>query len=196
MVGGRKGLGCVSAKRLNSWRRSPVGMGSGQKFVMYAQFKASFRCLGAMLCLLAYLCTATVLVPGGAALLAWLGAEHRVTMASTPGGVRIVLHHDLKAGDINVGHAHGILSRTVTLFAQYSTPGEPDHVLDFAQCGGAAKSDGPALPSLDEVEIPTEFVPALAWILPAPPTKARVSLGENPPLGASLAIVRSTVLLI
>jgi len=171
-------------------------MGSGRKFIMHAQFKASFRCLGAMVCLLVYLCTATVLVPGGAAVLAWLGGEHRVTMASTPSGVRVVLHHDLKAGDINVGHSHGILSRTVTLLAQYSTPGETDHVLDFAQCGDAAKSDGPALPALDGVAIPTEFVPALAWILPAPPTKAGVSLWENPPLGASLAIVRSTVFLI
>lgn len=133
--------------------------------------------------------------PLGASLAGVIGAcdpDHQAHVQPTAGGFKVVLHH----AQACPAHHHGLLARTLTLFAAPVRASQPDHVLQFGGSDTTARPQPLLVPAPASVA-PPEFTlletsPAL---LPeTPPT--RLSTHSPPPWGGQLLCVRSTVLLI
>jgi hypothetical protein len=144
--------------------------------------------------LLLYVAAAAPLAPGLAALLAATDTSHHVTIEQTTRGVRVVLRHQCA---YPASHRHGVAARVLTLFAQRTTPAEPDHIIPFAVTDAAREAStinvDPESRSLilDDVSV--------AKAPPGCPTSNLVTAAfpRPPPMASGLMLaVRSTVLLV
>lgn len=155
--------------------------------------KACLHRLSALLCLLVYLGSATSLIPGAAAVLAWMGGEHQVSFSVRSGGVRVVLHHDEGRPGYYRSHTHGLLSHTVILLAEPGIPGEADHVLNFADGGAVGREQLRSVvgAAADLQDAPSRMV---VWQLPAPPPWAPATRPAPVEATASIGVLRSTIL--
>ena len=127
-----------------------------------------------------------------AALAGSFDSTHEARVQSGEHGLQLVLHHTHGC----VGHHHGMVARTLTLFAQPATAGSPDHVIQFG--------------SADNYACPTQMLqptPADAGLLvftlneislPVPNPAFAVSQDPRPPPCecGQLTCLRSTVFLI
>ncbi len=66
--------------------------------------------------------------PAFTTLLAQFDRSHHIGVAADANGVRVVLRHDLHC---LAAHHHGMIARTLTLFAQPTSHAQTDHVLQF-----------------------------------------------------------------
>jgi hypothetical protein len=153
-----------------------------------------WRRLGANCLLLLYVAAATPLAPGLTALLAATDTSHHVTIEQTMRGFRVVLRHQCANSP---SHRHGMAARVLTLFAQRTTPAEPDHIIPFAITDTARET-----PTLNvEPESRATFLDpspaAQAWHLRAPSIPIAADFSRPPPAASGLILaVRSTVLLV
>ena len=136
-----------------------------------------------------------VFSPVGLSLMTALGSldlDHQVNLQTGDRGVRVVLHHQ----QASAAHHHGLLARTLNLFAQPASSAEPDHVLQF---GAADSVSGPR-----QLKAPPLSASALTPVAPASPLVCPLarSLAPFPPSHAKpdqpsgWSGVRSIVLLI
>lgn len=77
---------------------------------------------------LLYLVTATPLLPALTALLALSERSHLVTLQPTAHGIEVVLRHD---GRHSPSHRHGLITRSLAVFAQRTIAPQTDHVIQF-----------------------------------------------------------------
>ncbi len=164
---------------------------------MRHQPNARISPIGVMLCLLAYLLSATPLLPVATAVIAWLDGEHHVTLAMEKDGVSVVLGHDERDARKSLTHTHCIVSSALTLLAEPAGPAHSDHVLNF-QAGNVA-TPGKAvahLPAPIASETSTIPVSIAERVLPVIVTKVEAPLLDIPPPATSVTVARATVLLI
>lgn len=142
--------------------------------------------------LLLYLAAFSPLGIGFATALGSLDRDHRVNLLAGDAGLRLVLRHQTACQP----HQHGLVARTLTVFARPVSPDQPDHVLQF----GAAENftgSAPIQCLFDSTGSPmpavtTGMMVSIQSLLPL------VSSANHPPPGDAsvLRCLRSTVLLI
>ena len=149
------------------------------------------------MCLLAYLLSATPLLPMATVLVAWADGEHRVALSADRDGTQVVLGHDARDPRTALTHSHCAVSRALTLLAEPSGPAHSDHVLNFQSPSfttlrGAAPCV--SVPPADE----TLVAPAAAAtvVLPQLVTNIEAPLLDIPPPAMSVVVARATVRLI
>jgi hypothetical protein len=164
---------------------------------MHQQTKGHVRPVWAAICLLAYLFSATPLLPIATVLLAWADGEHHVALSADQNGTRVVLGHDARDVRTALTHSHCVVSRVLTLLAEPSGPAHSDHVLNF-HCGTASVV-GKAMPLIavpSAGEVPVVSALAATVTLPTLVTNVEAPLLDIPPPAMSVAVVSSTVFLI
>lgn len=127
-----------------------------------------------------------------AALAGSFDSTHEARVESGEHGLELVLHHTHGC----IGHHHGMVARTLTLFAQPATAGNPDHVIQFGSANHFSSPTQMLPSSLALAGLP---LPALAEISVAVPNSALVvSEAPRPPPYecGQLTCLRSTVILI
>jgi hypothetical protein len=127
-----------------------------------------------------------------AALAGSFDSTHEARVESAEHGLHLVLHHTHGC----IGHHHGIVARTLTLFAQPATAGSPDHVIQFGSADNFSSPTqmlpsllalaGLPLPALDEISV---VVPNSALAVAEAPRPPPCECGL-------LTCLRSTVFLI
>ncbi len=127
-----------------------------------------------------------------AALAGSFDSTHEARVESGEHGLQLVLHHTHGC----IGHHHGVIAKTLTIFAQPATAGSPDHVIQF---GSADHFSSPAQMLPSSLAVAGLPLPALAKISVGVPNSAlAVSQAPRPPPYESgrLACLRSMVFLI
>lgn len=150
--------------------------------------------LVALVRLLVWFAAIPGLLPGAAAALGSLDAQHRVQLRGEGGRILVILHH---AGGVMASqHQHAPLAALLTVLAQPSGPTR-DHVLSFVQRDDAI----PHAYAMPLVAVPLVCLPPRVialFSLPAP-RDAFVPIGapRPPPFAAlTLLCLRSTTLLV
>lgn len=129
---------------------------------------------------------------GLAAGLGLLDRDHRVGVQAGAETTRLVLHHDQRGA----AHHQGTVARVLTLFADATQPGEPDHVLQFNVSDSFSHPRQFIAPSPAQVDQPAfAVVGALAWS-PREVFVSQVPTHPPPSGSGSLLCLRSTLLLI
>lgn len=154
---------------------------------------AGLRQLVAVFGLVAYLWMGTPLAPVAAAMLASLGGEHRVQIASDDMGVRVVLQHERSGLP---SHTHCLVSNALVWLADASSAPSSDHVLSFQKAQLTTVRD--SLETLG-VRTPLDMGLALA-VMPScagfSSCRLEAPFLAIPPPHLSVSVVRSTVFLI
>ena len=141
-----------------------------------------------------YLVTATPLAPALTALLALADGAHQVALQQSAGGVQVVLHHECVR---SAAHRHGMVARTLTLFAQRTAGAQLDHVIQFGSAN--FMSPAPMVAVAPSTQMPAlDAFPSGLCRLEAPSLGLFLATCPRPPPAASglLRSVRSTVLLL
>lgn len=149
------------------------------------------------MCLLAYLLSATPLLPVITALVAWVDGEHRVSLSADKDSTRIVLSHDARDPRMALTHAHCAVSRALMLLAESSGPVDSDHILNFQSASSTTLREATpsaAVPIADKILVPP--APADAVVLTRLLTNVEAPLLDIPPPATSVVVARATVLLI
>lgn len=119
-------------------------------------------------------------------------SSHEVRVHWGEQGLQLVLHHNHGC----FGHHHGIVARTLTLFAQPATTANPDHVIQFGSNDGFSSPTQIAPPKFASAGLPLPVLNNSFLVLPS------VTLGTSevprppPALSGLFASLRSTVILI
>ena len=133
--------------------------------------------------------------PVGLGLTAALGSldrDHQVNLQSGERGVRVVLHHQ----EACASHHHGLLARTLNLFAQPATSTEPDHVLQFGAADNVSSPRQLKAPPLSASTL-TPVAPASPLVCPLARSLAPFRPSHaKPDQPSGWSGVRSIVLLI
>lgn len=164
---------------------------------MRHQATVQVRPIWASLCLLAYLLSATPLLPIATALVAWADGDHHVLLSADKDGTRVVLGHDARDVRTALTHSHCGVSRVLTLLAQPSGPVHSDHVLNFRSGSFTTLREATpciAVPPTDETPTAPAMVSAL--VLPRLVTNVEAPLLDIPPPAMSVTVVGTTVFLI
>ncbi len=155
------------------------------------------RPLWASFLLLAFLLSATPILPVLTALTAWLGGEHDVSVAMDRNGARVVLSHDSADPLKVITHSHCVVSRAITSIAEQAEPLHPDHVLSFSGTGTARNCSATTrvfAPSFDDFTAAVYSFSSDASRIK--PTTSTAPVVGPCPASLSVTIARSTVLLI
>lgn len=154
----------------------------------------SWRLPGGSCLLLLYLAAATPLAPALTALLAATDRDHHVAIQQTEHGLQVVLRHECS----NLpSHQHGMVARVLTLFAQRTTPAQPDHVIQFGATDTVRETSSIATEP-ESCSVAFDAFPASQ----APPRVSRLNrfsaaFPRPPPAANALLLtVRSTVLIV
>jgi len=127
-----------------------------------------------------------------AAILGSLDSTHDARLQSGEHGLQLVLHH----GHSCIGHHHGIVARTLTVFAQPATAGNPDHVIQFGSSSSFSNPPPVLQPTLVQGWLPTPAFNEISIALPRP-SLATLEAPRPPPHDyGQLTCLRSTVFLI
>jgi len=120
-----------------------------------------------------------------------LDSTHESSVQLGEHGLRLVRHHNHGC----IGHHHGIVARTLTLIAQPTTAGNPDHVIQFDSADHFCSPPQMLQPTLAQGELP---VPVLDEIFRFSSRAPVVSEVPRPPPRepGSLASIRTTLFLI
>lgn len=141
--------------------------------------------------LLLYLAACSPVGLGITAAFGALDRDHHVRICSGVNGPQVVLHHGCNC----TTHRHGIIARTLTAFAEATSPADPDHVIQFAATNELASPTRSVVPLP-----PSEKLITFAQALSIGFTRdaASVLTPQNPTFEeiASQLGLRSTVLLI
>lgn len=152
------------------------------------------RQLAGWLVLLVFLGALSPVGPALAALLGGLDRDHQVCLATGNDGVRVVLHH---GACCQQGHHHGVIARTLTLFAQPATTTDPDHVLQFHSASAANLGKQLVTPKPLNMAAPVLATPPLALMVSAhEPVFSRPTPRPPPDAGGEPVGSGTTVLLI
>ena len=129
---------------------------------------------------------------GGAFLLGALDADHQVVLRTGAENVRVVLHHRGNCAQ----HQHGPVARALTIFAQPTSPTDPDHVLQFSSATRATRESQLVVPPAKQSELVAVGVAEPVSVLAAKPIPFIPT--PLPPAGGDgiLLCLRSTLLLI
>jgi hypothetical protein len=142
---------------------------------------------------LLYLLAVTPLSLALTALLASADRSHHLGILATPDGLQLVLRHD---GATRQTHRHGVVARTLVLFAQRATVPPSDHVIQFGAAnslGQPAEATPPPLPW----RLLAAVIPCSPLLASATLTFAPVHPPRPPPVTSELLLsLRSNVLLI
>ena len=126
-----------------------------------------------------------------AALAGSFDSTHEARVQPGEHGLQLVLHHGYGC----VGHHHGVVARTFTIFAQPATATNPDHVIQFGSTDNFSSPTqmlqptaqaGLPVPALDEISI---AIPTVALAVSEAPRPPPCECGQ-------LTCLRSTVFLI
>lgn len=149
----------------------------------------TFRVLTGISVAALYLLVTTPLAPALTALLALADRSHHVAIQQTTEGVTVLLRHECANSPI---HRHGIVARALTLIAQRTSQGQPDHVIQFSA------SAITVLVSIAPTTIePASEAPASCDLLICASPAVSPKIPRSPPdTSSSLLSTRSTVLLI
>jgi hypothetical protein len=148
-------------------------------------------------CLLAYLCFATPLMPVVTAMAAWFDGEHHVSVSMERDGARVILSHDASDPRKDLTHSHCLVSHALTLLAEPAGPEHTDHVLNFQTTSSTMLRSATlrtAVQSADEMLV----APAAPVTLPfsRPVTTVEAPPLDLPPPATSVVVARATVFLI
>jgi hypothetical protein len=157
----------------------------------------TMRPLWASFLLLAFLLSATPILPVLTALTAWLGGEHDVSVAMDRNGARVVLSHDSADPLKVITHSHCVVSRAITSIAEQAEPFHSDHILTFSgsdtlrNCSSNARLLTPS----------ADVLSAAVWHFSfdacrTEPTYLATPVVGSPSPSLSVTIARATVLLI
>lgn len=155
------------------------------------------RPVWAVCCLLAYLFSATPLLPIATALVAWVDGEHYVLLSADNASMRIVLRHDARDGRTALTHSHCVVSRALSLLAEPAGPEHSDHVLSFQKASSIIARSAPLRPTPQStIEMP--MAPAVPATRPLPQLRTNVEAPflDLPPPATSVVVARATVFLI
>jgi hypothetical protein len=143
---------------------------------------------------LLYLLAATPLAPAMTALLAAFDGSHDVALQRTANGPQVVLQHDC----VNLAtHRHGMVALSLTLFAQRTTPSQPDHVIQFGAVDSLRQSSPPIIAPAPQFRLLAAFVRCDFLLPPLRLTSSLVNLPRPPPATSGILFnLRSTVLVI
>ena len=145
----------------------------------------------------AVLVYAGVLTPVGpliAALVGGLDRDHHVCLEAGADGMRVVLHH---GKNCLTRHHHGLVARTLTMFAEPPAATDPDHVLQFHASTTASFNKQLVTPKSLQSEPAAVTVPALFVLKLSPESVCSIANLRPPPgVGAQTACRRFTLLLI
>ena len=101
---------------------------------------------------------------GAAAFTGSFDPNHKIRFQTDGGGLQLVLHHSHGC----IGHHHGIIARTLTLFAQPATNANPDHIIQFGSVGQFS-SPTQVLPSkLTQARLPMPAPAEISIAIPNP----------------------------
>lgn len=135
--------------------------------IMRDNGKRCFRLITGWNALLLYVAACS---PVGVSLTAALGSldrDHQVNLQSGEREMRVVLHHR----QTRAAHHHGLLARTLNLFAQPATSAEPDHVLQFGAADIVSNSRQLKAPPLSASAL-TPAAPSSPLVCPLAPSLA------------------------
>jgi len=117
-----------------------------------------------------------------------------VAIRQTARGLQVVLRHECANSP---AHRHGIVARTLTLFAQRTTAPESDHIIQFSATDSAPQA--PALPVEQTAQSPAPdvFLQCEVRFLASRLTAILSGFPRPPPAASGLLLtVRSTVILV
>jgi len=117
---------------------------------------------------------------------------HEARLQSGEQGLQLVLHH----GHRCIGHHHGLVARTLTLFAQPATPGNPDHVIQFRSTNNYCSQTQLPSPTLPQMELPAPAATKISIAVSNPNLIVSTSPRPPPYECGLLACLHSTVFLI
>ncbi len=148
----------------------------------------------AILLALLYLVTATPLLPALTALLALSDRSHLVTFQPTAHGIEVVLRHDSLHPP---SHPHGLIARSLAVFAQRTIAPQTDHVIQFGATDAAQQASVLAIePTSSLRDLNASFVGDSAFPQ-AGVTLELAAFPRPPPVPSGLLLtVRSNVLVI
>jgi hypothetical protein len=155
----------------------------------------TFHLLGGRCLALLYLLTVTPFTLALTALLATSDPSHHVAIQQAAIGLQLVLRHDC----VNLGtHRHGMIARTLTLFAQRTTTSSPwDHVIQFGAVDTMQQTSEPIIAPAPEWQLLAAFVPCGPVLRTPAMTFALENLPRPPPVTSRLLLsLRSTVLVV
>jgi hypothetical protein len=121
-----------------------------------------------------------------------LDSTHDARLQSGEHGLQLVLHH----GHGCIGHHHGIVARTSTVFAQPATAGNPDHVIQFGSSTSFSSPSHAIQPTLVQGSLPAPALNEISTALPRPPLAMLEAPRPPPHEYGQLICLRSTVFLI
>ena len=141
-----------------------------------------------------YLLTLTPLPLALTALLASSDRSHHVGIQQAANGLQLVLRHDCATLG---AHRHGVVARTLILFAQRTTSPPSDHVIQFGAANTLQQPSECILALTTPSPFLGAFVPSAPLLFPPRLTFAPVSLPRPPPVTSGLLLsLRSTALII
>lgn len=127
-----------------------------------------------------------------AALVGSLDPAHEVQVQFGASGLQLVLHH----GHGCHGHHHGVIAKTLTIFAQPASTANPDHLLKFGSANFFANTAQVRPSTLSLAELPLPVLDLISLGLPNSSPVAAESPRPPPGEQGLLACLRSTVFLI
>lgn len=151
-----------------------------------------FRQLTGWAALLLYVGAFSPVGAGVVSLAGSLDPNHHALIQTDARGTRVVLHHEQTCAP----HHHGLVARTLTLFAAPVNGGDPDHVLKFGGPDSFSRPVHFAAPATANFALP-EFALSETGLWSALESCVFAIATHPPPDGrGQLFYVRSTVLLI
>jgi hypothetical protein len=119
-------------------------------------------------------------------------STHEVRVQSGEHGLQLVLHHNHGCA----GHHHGVIARTLTLFAQPAMTANPDHFIQLGSADSFSSQTQMLQPTLAQAGLPVPAPNEISIVVPNSALAASEAPRPPPNECGQLVCLRSTVFLI
>ena len=119
-------------------------------------------------------------------------STHEARVQPGEHGLQLVLHHNHGCA----GHHHGVIARTLTLFAQPATAANPDHFIQLGSADSFSSQTQMLQPTLAQAGLPVPAPNEISIVVPNSALAASEAPRPPPNERGQLVCLRSTVFLI